>query len=64
MVHRIDDIIARGDYPDRDKDLSRLKATVDEVNMPAVCEKTELELPTPFIKLKPLQALWSLVTGR
>ena len=64
IVHRIDDIIACGDYADRGEELSRLKATVDEVNMPTICGKTELELPTPFIKLRPLQALWSLVTGR
>jgi radical SAM superfamily enzyme YgiQ (UPF0313 family) len=62
MLHCIDDIVARGD--NQDEELSHLKATVDKVSMSTVCEKTELELPTPAIKLNPLKALWSIVAER
>ncbi len=64
MLHRIDDIVARSNYPDIDGELSGLKAVVDEVSMSTVCEKTELRLPTPLIKLRLAQVLWSLVTRR
>jgi len=37
---------------------------VDEINMFPVAEKIQLEVPLPFIKLRPLRALWSLITGR
>jgi len=60
MAHRIDDILSRGNH----EDVSHLKAQVDEINMFPVAEKTQLEVPLPFIKLRPLRALWSLVTGR
>jgi len=64
MLHRIDDIVARSSYSDLDENLSSLKATVDEVSMSTVCEKTELKLPTSFIKLRLAPALWSLLTRR
>jgi len=60
MAHRIDDILSRGNH----EELSHLKAQVDEINMFPVAEKTQLEVPLPFIKLRPLRALWSLITGR
>jgi len=60
MAHRIDDILAKGSH----EELSQLKAQVDEINMFPVAEKAQLEVPPPFIKLRPLRALWSLVTGR
>ncbi len=64
MLHRIDEIVAKGDYPDRDKELSSLKPVVDEVSMSTVCEKKELKLPTPLIKLRLARTLWSMMTRR
>ncbi len=61
MMHRIDDILAGGNYQ---AELPHLKAEVDRINMFPVSEKTELELPIGLIKLKPWRPLWSLVTGR
>ena len=61
MVHRIDDILARGNYQE---ELSRLKAEVDKINLFPVSEKTQLELPLGLIKLKPWRALWSWATRR
>jgi len=60
MAHRIDEILSGDNY----EELSHLKAQVDEINMFPVTEKAQLEVPLPFIKLRPLRALWSLVTGR
>ncbi len=60
MAHRIDNILSKGSH----EELPRLKAQVDEINVFPVAEKTQLEVPLPFIKLRPLRALWSLVTGR
>ena len=60
MAYRIDDLISKGDQ----QGISDLKERVDEINMFPVAEKIQLELYTPFIKLKPLRALWSLITGR
>ena len=60
MAHRIDDILSRGNH----EELPHLKTQVDEINMFPVAEKTQLEVPLPFIKLRPLRALWSLITGR
>ncbi len=60
MAHRIDEILSGDNY----EELSQLKAQVDEINMFPVTEKAQLEVPLPFIKLRPLRALWSLVTGR
>jgi len=59
MSHQIDNIVASGQM----EELSRLKATVDWVNMSLPCDKRELELPTALIKLRPLSILWSLVRG-
>ena len=64
MLHRIDDVVAQSSSLELDEKLSSLKAVVNEVSMSTVCEKTELRLPTPFIKLRLAQALWSLVTRR
>jgi len=61
MMHRIDDILAGGNYQ---AELPHLKAEVDRINMFPVSEKAELELPVGLIKLKPWRPLWSLVTGR
>jgi len=60
MAHRIDDILSG----DNHEELYLLKALIDEINMFPVAEKAQLEVPPPFIKLRPLRALWSLVTGR
>lgn len=60
MAHIIDDLMAKGDY----EEISRSKPQVDEINMYPVAEKIQLEVPAPFIRLRPLQALWSLLTGR
>jgi len=58
MTHRVDDILSKDDHDE----LARLKPEVDRINMFPVAEKIQLELPAPFIKLRPLRALWSLVT--
>jgi len=60
MAHHIDDILSRGNH----EELPHLKAQVDEINMFPVAEKTQLEVPLPFIKLRPLRSLWSLITAR
>ena len=64
MLHRIDRIIAEGGSLDRDEQLVRLKRTLAELNTATMCHKNELELPTPFIKLKVIGALWSLLMKR
>ncbi|MFC1871578.1 TIGR04190 family B12-binding domain/radical SAM domain protein [Chloroflexota bacterium] len=61
MMHRIDDLMARGNL---EGELSRLKPELDRINAYTVVETKELELPVGFIKLKPWRALWSLMTGR
>ncbi len=61
MLHRIDRIIAKGGSPDQDEELSRLKRILSEVSMSTMCHKKELELPTPFIKLKVMPTLRSLL---
>jgi hypothetical protein len=60
MTRRIDDLLSKKNI----EEIDRLKPEVDRINTFPVAEKIQLELPPPFIKLKPLQALWYLVTGR
>lgn len=60
MTQKIDDILSGNSQ----EDIDSLKAEVDRINMFPVPEKMQLEVSPPFIKLKPLQALWSLVTRR
>ncbi len=64
MLHRIDQIIANGGSPDRDEQLVRLKGALAELDTATMCHKKELELPTPFIKLNLIGALWSLLMKR
>jgi len=61
MLHRIDDIIARGNDPE---ELSSLNSEIDRINMFPVSEKIELELPVGLLKLKPWRYLWSWATGK
>ena len=60
MAHRIDDVLSKGSH----EELTRLKPEVDRINMFPAAEKIQLEVPLPFIKLRPLRALWSLITGQ
>ncbi len=60
MAHRLDDLLAKSDI----EEIDRLKPEVDRINTFPVAEKIQLEVPPPFIKLKPFRALWSLITGR
>ena len=60
MAYHIDNLLSSGN----NQELSSLKARVDEINMFPVTEKIQLELPAPLIKLRPLRALWSSITGR
>jgi hypothetical protein len=60
MSHRLDDLLSKNDF----KEIDRLKPEIDRINTLPVAEKIQLEVPPPFIKLKPLQALWYLMTGR
>ncbi len=64
MLRRIDQIIADDGSPDRDEQLVRLKGALAELDTATTCHKKELELPTPFIKLKLIGALWSLLMKR
>jgi B12-binding domain/radical SAM domain protein len=60
LGHTIDDLITKGDYIA----IERLKPQVDEINWYPVAEKIQLEVPPPFIGLRPFRALWSLMTGK
>jgi B12-binding domain/radical SAM domain protein len=60
MAHRIDDLLLKNNI----EEIDRLKPEIDRINAFPVAEKIQLEVPPPFIKLKPLQALWYLLTGR
>ena len=60
LLAKIDDIIASGD----ESKLSALKPTVDAVNMSLAGGKTELELPTALMTLRPLSTIRSLLTKR
>jgi B12-binding domain/radical SAM domain protein len=60
MAHRIDDLLSKNNI----EEIDRLKPEVDKINMFPVAEKIQLEVPPPFIKLKPFRALWYFLTGR
>jgi hypothetical protein len=60
MSHRLDELLSKNNI----EEIARLKPEVDRINTFPVAEKIQLEVPPPFIKLKPLQALWYLMTGR
>jgi len=60
MAHRLDDLLAKNSI----EEIDRLKPEVDKINMFPVAEKIQLEVPPPFIKLKPFRALWYSLTGR
>jgi B12-binding domain/radical SAM domain protein len=60
MAHRIDGLLSKNDI----EEIDRLKPEVDRINMFPVAEKIQLEVPPPFIKLKPFRALWYSLTGR
>ena len=60
MLELIDDIVFSGD----DGRLAELKPTVDAVNMSLAGGKTELELPTALMTLRPLSTIRSLLMKR
>jgi len=60
MAHRIDDLLSKNNI----EEIDRLKPEVDRINAFPVAEKIQLEVPPPFIKLKPFRALWYSLTGR
>jgi B12-binding domain/radical SAM domain protein len=60
MSHRLDELLSKNNI----EAIDRLKPEVDRINTFPVAEKIQLEVPPPFIKLKPLQALWYLMTER
>jgi B12-binding domain/radical SAM domain protein len=60
MSHRLNDLLSKNNY----SEIGRLKSEIDRINTFPVAEKIQLEVPPPFIKLKPLQALWYSLTGR
>jgi B12-binding domain/radical SAM domain protein len=64
IIKQIDDIMALGEPRAMEERLAQLKPVIDNASVSTVCEKTELELPVGLIKLNPLRALWSLITGR
>jgi len=55
MMHRIDDMMYRGNYQE---ELSHLKAEIDRVNMFPISEKRQLELPVGLVKLKFWRLFW------
>ena len=63
MMRAIDDIVARGDGTDLADELAPLKSIIDDISMSTVCEKRELDLPVSFLKLKPLSAIRSWISG-
>jgi B12-binding domain/radical SAM domain protein len=60
MAYRIDDLLVKNDI----EEIDHLKPEVDRINIFPVAEKIQLEVPPPFIKLKPFRALWYSLTGR
>jgi len=60
MMHRIDDIVAEGNY----EELPRLKARIDRINMSPSTHWEELKLPIGSVRVKFLRSLWSWLTGR
>jgi len=60
MARRLDDLLSKNNYAEID----RLKPEVDRINTFPVAEKIQLEVPPPFIKLKPFRSLWYSLTGR
>ena len=60
MTRHIDAILS-GDDP---QDLASLKPQIDRINMYPVAEKTQLTTSVSFLTIKPLHALWSLLTGQ
>lgn len=63
MVERIDKIVT-SKKGDRERQLAKIKDTLDWVNMSRAGGKVELELPLALLKIRPLGALWSLVRGQ
>ncbi len=61
MMHRLDDILARGNY---EEELFRLKPEVDRINAFPVSEKMQLELPVGLVKLRLWNSVWSWITGK
>lgn len=61
MMHRIDDILAKGSQP---YELAAIKGEVDRINNTPVSETIQLELPVGLIKLRFWRALWAWATGR
>ena len=61
IVLTIDGILSGGNG---ERELSRLKARIDQINMSPMTHWAELELPLGLIKVKFLRSLWSWATGR
>jgi len=64
IIKQLEEIMALEDSVAIEERLAKLKPTIDNASVSTVCEKTELELPVGLIKLNPLRALWSLLTGQ
>jgi len=61
IVPIIDGILSGGNG---ERELSRLKARIDQINMSPMTHWAELELPLGLIKVKFLRSLWSWATKR
>jgi B12-binding domain/radical SAM domain protein len=61
IVPIIDGILSGGNS---ERELSRLKARIDQINMSPMTHWAELELPLGLVKVKFLRSLWSWATGR
>jgi len=60
MSHRLDYLLSKNNI----EEIDRLKSEVDRINTFPVAEKIQLEVPPPFIKLKPFRSLRYSLTGR
>lgn len=64
IIKQLDEIMALGEPTAIEERLAKLKPSIDNASVSTVCEKTESELPVGLIKLNPLRALWSLLSGK
>ena len=61
MMHRLDKIMAEGDYREK---IALLRPEIEKINAFPVSEKMQLELPVGLVKFRYLRTAWSWATGR
>lgn len=60
MMHRIEKLIAKGDY---ERELAALKPEIDALNNFPVSETIQLELPVSLLRFRALRWIWYKITG-